>query len=127
MNSSTGFYLLVCTLTFLLFFWYLYVLVMGLYRGYLSGKLKGFPLYLSYPAVILGYLVDLLANYTVFTLVFLEIPKRPLELVTDRLTRYLDGDSFNWRYKISFCICTGLLDVFDPSNDHCSRNPKVPE
>lgn len=120
---STGFYILVCTLSFLLIFWYMYVLVMGLYRAYLSGRLKGLTLYLSYPAVITGYLVDLLANYTVFTVVFLEIPHRPLELVTDRLTRYLDDElTTHWRYKLSLSICSNLLDLFDPSDDHCSRN-----
>lgn len=101
----------------------MYVLVMGLYRAYLSGRLKGLTLYLSYPAVITGYLVDLIANYTVFTVVFLEIPHSPLELVTDRLTRYLDEEPVtHWRYKISLSICSNLLDLFDPSNDHCSRD-----
>lgn len=107
---------------YLLVFWYIYVLVMGLYRAYLDKRLVGFPLYLSVPALIVGYTVDLVSNWTIASIVFLEMPRRPLELVTDRLSNYLRHDT-SWRKNLAESICTSLLDYFDPSGTHCQGRP----
>lgn len=72
-------------LAYLYGFWLLYVLIMGFYRAYLSKRLTKPALVLASPALIVGYLVDLFANWTIATVWFMEFPRRPLELVTDRL------------------------------------------
>jgi hypothetical protein len=113
---------ILAVLGYLLVFWYIYVLVMGLYRAYLDKRLVGFPLYLSAPALVVGYIVDLFSNWTIASLVFWEMPNRPLELVTDRLSAYLKYDT-GWRRKLAESICTSLLDYFDPSGTHCQGRP----
>lgn len=94
----------------------MYVLVMGIYRAHLSHRLKGLVLVLSLPLVAIGYLMDVIANLTVASLLFLEPPRELL--VTSRLQRYVALEQ-GWRFRIADWICNHLLDVFDPSGNHC--------
>lgn len=106
----------------LLGFWYLYVLVMGLYRAWLAGHIRqwSFVWWCALPALIVGYAVDLVSNWTVAALWFMELPKQPLELVTDRLSRYLRADyPVGIRKHHARIICSTLLDYFDPAGSHC--------
>ena len=98
-------------------FWLLYILVMGLYRAHLAGRLGPLATALALPAVVLAYLVDLLANWTIAAAIFRELPRRPLELVTDRLGRYLNGSGYQRRWAV--WLCTTLLDPLDPTGQHC--------
>src|SRR5262245_43995164 len=86
-------------------FWGLYVLVMGLYRAKLAGRLTGPALYLGYPFVGIGYAVDILANFTIATALFLDLPRETL--VTSRLKRYYaQGVAVvGWRYTLAVFIC----------------------
>lgn len=105
-------------LLFLWVFWGLYVLVMGVYRAHLSGRLSAASYAMGLPWFVCGYLVDVFAQYTVASVFFLDWPPRGEWLVTDRLQRYIKLES-GWRYQKAKWICTNLLDVFDPSGDHC--------
>ena len=106
-------------------FWMLYVLIMGFYRAHLDRRLNGLTRGLALPTVVVGYAVDLVANYTFATLWFLELPWRPLELVTDRLTRYINGpDGRAKRHAV--WVCETLLDPFDPTNKHCKTKGAAP-
>lgn len=98
--------------------WYLYVLVMGFYRAKLAGKLTVVAFTLAMPAIFIGFLVDLLTNWSIASLWFREWPRRPLELVTDRLTRY-QANGPGWRHDNAAWICANLLDYFDPHDTHC--------
>ena len=55
-------------------FWGMYVLVMGIYRAHLDRRLTGLVLVLSFPFVVIGYLMDVFANMTIASVVFLEPP-----------------------------------------------------
>ena len=110
-------------LVYLYVFWLLYVLVMGFYRAYLAKKLSTVALVLASPALGLAYLVDLVANWTIAALWFRELPKRPLELVTDRLTRYIDQQADDWKKAHANWVCKTLLDYFDPNERHCGSQP----
>lgn len=99
-------------------FWLLYVLVMGLYRASLDGKLTGLTLWLAYPIVLFAIAVDLIANWTIACVVFAELPNSFLELVTGRLSRYIDGPD-GWRKDRATWVCHTLLDLFDPTGKHC--------
>lgn len=101
-------------------FWVLYVFTMGLYRAKLSHRLKGFSLVLSAPFVAVAFLLDFLAQMTVFTLVFRELPRELL--VTGRLRRYLRGPD-TWRRRWADYLCHHLLDPFDPTGGHCDSDP----
>lgn len=98
--------------------WYAYILIMGLYRAKLDGKLTPLTTTLAFPALVVGYTLDLLVNWTFATVLFVEMPRKPLETVTHRLTRYIDS-GFGWRYLRAKWICDHLLDYFDPRGTHC--------
>jgi hypothetical protein len=108
--------ILLWTVGFLWAFWGMYVLVMGIYRAHLSHRLRGLVLVLSLPFVVIGFLMDVFANLTIASLVFLEPPRE--WLVTSRLQRYI-AHGTGWRAAKARWICDNLLDVFDPSGDHC--------
>lgn len=106
------------TLVWLLGFLYLYVLVMGVYRAHLGGHLRRYHYVLFAPAVAIGWLVDLLSNWTLAIVIFMDLPQE--RLVTGRLKRYrktLHADHRNRR--IAEWLCDHVLDVFDPRGDHC--------
>ena len=100
-------------------FWALYVLVMGVYRAHLAKRLSVSAYTFGVPWVAIGYGVDILANLTFASVVFLDPPRE--WLVTDRFKRYIkDPAEYGaWRYHIALWVCTHLLDVFDPTGDHC--------
>lgn len=101
---------------YLWLFWGAYVLVMGIYRAYLNKKLTPLTLTMSFPFVVIGGIMDVLANMFIASFVFLEIPKE--FLVTSRLAR-LNAEGTGWRKDIATFVCSNLLDVFDPNGDHC--------
>lgn len=101
---------------YLWLFWGVYVLVMGLYRAHLQGRLTKLTLVLGLPFIAIGYLMDILANIFIATIVFMELPKE--WLVTSRLIRH-QHEGYGWRALLSFYICEHLLDVFDPKGNHC--------
>lgn len=114
----------VFTYSFLL----LYILIMGIYRAHLTKRLTPALKVLLFPAVAVGFAVDIFANWTVATVWFREMPKVDLswpprrpDLVTTRLTRYLAADYPNGRNKKhASIICCHLLDPFDPNPEgHC--------
>lgn len=100
--------------------WYLYILVMGLYRANLDNRLTRFTKLMALPALVVGFVLDWLANWTVATVVFGEPPESPFELVTARLTRYLsDPSTRRFRVVRAQWLCENLLDFFDPCGAHC--------
>lgn len=98
--------------------WYAYILIMGLYRAKLDNRLTTLTKTLAAPALVVGYLLDWLANWLIASFVFAEPPDEFLELVTDRLSRYLDK-GYGWRYRRAKWVCENLLDFFDPRGSHC--------
>ena len=93
-----------------------YVFSMAVYRAWLSKRLAGLSLVLLSPFVLLAAVVDLCVNCTLACIVFAELPREPL--VTQRLRRY-HGMGQGWRFEIAAYVCDRLLDVFDPTGDHC--------
>lgn len=99
-------------------FWYLYLIVMGLYRAKLNGTLTWSAKILGAPALLVGIIVDVVAQYTVATVVFREWPRAGEHLVTDRLQRYIAHGSGS-RFEKARWLCEHLLDPFDPTGKHC--------
>jgi len=103
---------------FLWGFWGLYVLIMGLYRAQLAGRLTTAMKVLGAPFLLAGYITDIVCNLTVAMLVFAEVPREAL--VTTRLTRYIKQGA-GWRYDAAVWICSNLLDPLDPRGKHCAN------
>ena len=93
-----------------------YILVMGIQRAHLAGRLIGPLKWLCLPMVAVGYLMDAAANLTLATLAFAEWPRELL--VTKRMQRHIAARS-GWRSALAAWVCDRLLDPFDPSGEHC--------
>ena len=111
-------YPIISAILYLYVFWVAYIAVMGCYRAQLAGRLTGAVKWLAYPLVLTGIVLDVTAQYTLATLLFLDWPRWGEYLVTSRLQRYSRSPG-NWRYRNAAWICDNLLDIFDPSGDHC--------
>ena len=99
-------------------FWYLYLIVMGLYRAKLNGTLTWTAKILGAPALIIGFVLDVIMQYTVASIIWREWPRRGEHLVTDRMQRYL-ALGHGSRYIKAKWLCDHLLDPFDPTGKHC--------
>jgi hypothetical protein len=102
-------------LLYLWIFWYMYILVMGLYRAHLSKRLTYYTYFLAGPAVLIGLVMDVVANICI-SIPFWEGPKE--WLVTTRLSRY-SAVNTDWRSDVAKFICANFLDFLDPTGKHC--------
>lgn len=109
--------LLILALTFAPWaLWALYVLVMGIYRAHMDKRLTRLTYAMALPWVVLGFALDVAVNLTVASLLFLELPQELL--VTSRLKRHITAPC-GWRNRLAALICDRMLDVFDPTGNHC--------
>lgn len=99
-------------------FWCAYIAVMGVYRAKLAGRLHGVTLWMAYPLVFVGFVMDVVAQYTLATLFFADLPAKGEHLVTSRLQRYMKSPGTR-RYAMARWVCVSLLDMFDPTGAHC--------
>jgi len=93
--------------------WVFYIAVMGLKRVKDAVQLSKVAAFFGYPVFIAGYLLDVLVNIFVMTVILLELPKE--FTVTARLKRHKDDPS--WRGNVVEFF-RPLLDPFDPSGKH---------
>lgn len=94
--------------------WVFYIAVMNIKRVSDAGKLTPFAKALAMPVALVGITVDIAANWLVFTVVLLELPKETT--VTARLKRH-HRESGGWRLAVVLFL-EPILDPFDPSGDH---------
>jgi hypothetical protein len=94
--------------------WIFYLAVMSLSRAKKAGMLSRTAIVLGTPVLFVGYLLDLLLNVTVISLVLLELPQETT--VTARLKRH-HIESDGWRLAVVMWF-EPLLDPYDPSGDH---------
>lgn len=95
-------------------FFIMYVAGMGMVRAHAEGKLNGVLWVLCLPFVALSWVIDVLHNVTVFTLIFVELPRELT--VTERLKRHVTQQTF--RGKLARWIADTLLNSFDHTNNH---------
>jgi len=105
-------------------FWAVYVLMMGMYRTVLAGRVSPILISLGGPLMAVAFLVDIVMQMTLATIVFMDRPRH--WLVTSRLTYYLHrppSDEPLHRYQTGLArwICHHLLDPLDPTGEHCDR------
>lgn len=106
-------------------FWVFYLAAMNLLRAKAEGKLSGVALCLGYPVIFVGALIDLVFNATLFSLIFLELPRE--WMLTQRLKRHIKSYDFfrngalrpTRRKRLALWICRNLLNPFDHTGDHC--------
>ncbi len=101
---------------FLYALWLFYLAVMCLKGARDAGRLTKWAKLFGYPILIVGYLLDIIANVVILTVLLLELPHE--FVVTERLSRHIKF-SGGFRYAIAKWFCTNLLDPYDPSGCHC--------
>ena len=95
-------------------FFILYVASMGMIRAHKDGKLNWLLWGLCLPFVTISWIVDVVHNLTLFTLIFRELPKELT--VTSRLKRHAKAHTFNG--KLARWIAETILNPFDYDGDH---------
>ena len=96
--------------------WIFYVAVMHLKRARDNGTLSRAALYLGYPVLLTGYVLDVFVQVVVASVVFLDPPRD--WTLTGRLKRYIAGPE-GWRERVAVWMCANLLNTFDPDGRHC--------
>jgi len=114
MNHINLFYAVLIGLGSTYALWIFYLAVMNLKRAKDAGQLTTTAKALGYPVLIVGYLLDCFVNFTVMTVLLLEIPQETT--VTSRLSRHLN-EGGGWRKAIA-AWAAPLLNPFDPSGAH---------
>jgi uncharacterized membrane protein YhaH (DUF805 family) len=94
--------------------WIFYLAVMNLKRVRDAGKLGTVAKVFGYPVLLVGYVLDVLVNVTLMTVLFLEIPRETT--VTARLKRHNRTGS-GWRQRLAAWF-EPLIDPYDPSGNH---------
>jgi len=102
-------------LTTLTLVFYLAVMNLKRNREALTPIVKVF----AYPALGVGLLLDLVFNFTIGTIMFLEIPQE--WLMTARLNRHLLDRHNDWRDVVADWFAKNFLDPFDPKGTHVKR------
>lgn len=97
--------------------WVYYQAVMNLQRVRDTVGLSPAAKVFGYPTLATGLVLDWVLNFTVFTVVFFDLPASKGELVTGRLKRYAKS-STGWRLTLTRWLASELLDDFDPSGKH---------
>lgn len=102
----------VFVLLFVYVTWLLYITVMHLrdVREQLSQPVQ----WLAWPAVAVGVVCDVLLNFFVGTVLFVDPPRE--FLLTARLKRYQSSPK-TWRARLARWLCANLLNPFDEG--HC--------
>jgi hypothetical protein len=95
-------------------FFIMYVASMNMIRAHKEYKLNNLLWILCLPFVALSWVVDVIHNITLFSLLYFEAPQELT--VTNRLKRHINDQSF--RGKLSRWIADTLLNPFDYSGNH---------
>lgn len=98
--------------------WFYYLAVMNLMGARNSGKLTSIGKFFGWPIFIVGYILDVLVNIFILSVILMELPKEIT--VTSRLSRHISY-STGYRLMVAIWFCTNLLDPFDPSGCHCHK------
>lgn len=97
-------------LAFSFVFWLLYVSIMSLYRRK-KQLLAGMLFYILLPV---GFVVDVVYNWTVGNLVFLDWAREAT--LSQRMVRYIKSDT-GWRSALAVWVCRHLVEPWDQG--HC--------
>jgi len=103
------------SLLFIYGLWLFYLAIMNLQRAYKNNTLTKPVLFLGYPIVIVGFVLDVLINLFVFSVLFLELPKELT--VSSRLHRHNTNTEDSWR-KTFAAYFEPILNPFDPTGKH---------
>lgn len=95
--------------------WVFFLAVMNLRRADKANTLGDFALYLGFPLILVAFLLDVVINLTLGTVLFLEWPAE--WTLSERLHRNILF-AVAWRQKMAVTIMRYLLEPFDTTGGH---------
>jgi hypothetical protein len=98
--------------------WVLYLLAMSLFKARAKGQLVGWKLRAAQAFIAVAYVIDVIYNATIASLLFLELPRE--WTVTSRCNRHIE-EGIGWRFQLSAGLCRVLLDPFALAGTHCRQ------
>lgn len=104
---------------YMLVFYWLFVFSASAYQAWLNKKLSKLQIVLLLPPVLLLGVVDVIFNYTVASLVFMELPKSGEPLLSKRFQGYNAIEGSSWKKAVAKYVCQKMLNIFIMSEDHC--------
>jgi hypothetical protein len=109
--------------------WIHFLAVMNLLEARRAGTLTKTAERLGMPVALVGYIADVLAQFTVAVIFFVELPKEIT--VSARVKRWVEGPPLlgylsgpptkglnGWRYSLALWLRVNLLKPFDRSGGH---------
>lgn len=109
--------------------WIHFLAVMNLMEARTAGTLSTWAYRLAMPILLVGLAEDVLAQFTIASLLFVELPKE--DTVSGRVKRWVEGPKFvgypsgppssgldGWRYSVALWLRVNLLKPFDRSGGH---------
>jgi len=96
--------------------WLIYTAVMRLKQVKEAGNLTTAQKAFGYPWLLVGYVLDVLTNAIVGSIVLMERPKE--WTLSSRLWRLSNDDTAGWRQKVALAVRKGLLDAIDGEGIH---------
>lgn len=99
--------------------WFYYLAVMNLMGARNDHTLTGIGLIFGYPIFVVGYILDILVNWFILSIILVEFPSE--WTVTSRLSRHISDSENGYRKTVSEWFCKHLLNPFDPSGCHCKK------
>jgi len=95
--------------------WVMYLAVMNLMRARDLGILPRPAFWLGQTVLWPGYLLDVLVNLAIMTVLLIEVPRELT--VSSRVARHYKAGT-GWRYQVCRWFRYNLLAPFDPSGKH---------
>ena len=106
----------VCSVILTWLLWLFYLATMNLWNADLQGKQTKFAKQCSKPILWSGWLLGVLVNTFVMSVILLEFPRETA--VSTRLARHLHKQIPDYRTKFAQKFADNLLDAYDPRGKH---------
>lgn len=96
--------------------WLFYLAIMNLKRAKDAGTMTKAALVFALPIAIVGYILDVVVNVTIGTVLFLDLPREVT--LSSRMSRLYEPGSTAWRSRLAEWFARNLLNTYDPSGQH---------
>lgn len=100
--------------------WPLYVFCMAMERAHREKRVSLFAWVLAFPFIACALALDIILNFTIASLVFMEFPKRGEWMISQRMNRLVKDPG--WRGVITRWVADNLLDPYDSTGSHIKRD-----
>jgi len=98
--------------------WIFYLAIMNLKKAKEAGTMTPVAKFCGYSIVIPGYILDILVNIFIGSILFLEFPNYKRLTLSARMDYLYVPGSISWRSRLADWLARNLLNTYDPSGEH---------